>query len=72
MARAMLDYTKRVLEKVSFNLSLFKREIKKALKSLLPYEVDELIIWLRSYIKQHPRISPALVYLESKRSRFNR
>jgi len=71
MARAMLDYTKTVLEKVSFNVSLFKRELKKALKILLPYEVDELIIWLRIYSEQHPRIRPSLVYLESKRSRFD-
>ena len=39
MARAMYEYTKTVLKKVSFNTDLFCRELEKALNRLLPYEV---------------------------------
>ncbi|CAI8224652.1 MAG: hypothetical protein MRY51_09605 [Flavobacteriaceae bacterium] len=69
MARAMLEYTKTVLEKVSFNMGLFKRELKKAMNYLLPNEIDELLIWLRDYSREKPEVKPAVLYLESKRNR---
>ncbi|VAW21422.1 hypothetical protein MNBD_BACTEROID04-1678, partial [hydrothermal vent metagenome] len=34
MARAMFEYTKTVLEKVSFNKELFKKELEKAINRL--------------------------------------
>jgi len=37
MARAMFEYSKTVLKKVSFNTDLFCRELEKALKRLLPH-----------------------------------
>ncbi|WP_422091686.1 hypothetical protein [Tenacibaculum ovolyticum] len=54
MARAMYEYTKTVLKKVSFNTDLFKRELEKALNRLLPYEIDELAIWLRQFTANKP------------------
>jgi DNA replication protein DnaD len=69
MARAMLEYTKMVLQKVSFNMGLFRRELKKASKTLLPYEIEELIIWLREFCKENPKVKTTLIYLENKRSR---
>ncbi|MCO4780574.1 MAG: hypothetical protein KC471_09325 [Flavobacteriaceae bacterium] len=69
MARAMLEYTKMVLQKVSFNMGLFRRELKKASKRLLPYEIEELIIWLREFSKKNPKVKTTLIYLENKRSR---
>jgi DNA replication protein DnaD len=69
MARAMLEYTKMVLQKVSFNMGLFRRELKKASKTLLPYEIEELIIWLREFSKKNPKVKTTLIYLENKRSR---
>ena len=42
MPRAMLEYTKEILKKVSFDTQLFCRELKKATERLLPYELDEL------------------------------
>jgi len=69
MARAMLEYTKMVLQKVSFNIGLFRRELKKASKRLLPYEIEELIIWLREFNKENPKVKTTLIYLENKRSR---
>jgi len=56
MARAMYEYTKTVLKKVSFSSDLFNRELEKALIRLLPYEVDELIIWLKQYTANKPEL----------------
>jgi len=57
MARAMYEYTKTVLKKVSFNSELFCKELEKALARLLPYEVDELIIWLKKYTANKPELT---------------
>ena len=42
MARAMYEYSKTVLRKVSFNSDLFYKELEKALQRLLPHEINEL------------------------------
>jgi len=64
MARAMFEYTKTVLNKVSFDVNLFSRELKKALKRLLPYEIEELKIFIQSLIKQNPDLNQCLIYLK--------
>ncbi|MEM8999202.1 MAG: hypothetical protein AAGB24_02975 [Bacteroidota bacterium] len=64
MARAMLEYTKTVLQKVSFDAKLFTREVKKAVSRLLPNEIEELRIWLRQYILDKPELRPSLIYLK--------
>lgn len=56
MARAMFEYTKTVLKKVSFNSELFCKELEKALNRLLPYEVDELTIWLKQFTANKPEL----------------
>ena len=56
MARAMFEYTKTVLKKVSFNSDLFCKELEKALQRLLPYEVDELTIWLKKFTSNKPEL----------------
>ena len=56
MARAMLDYTKTILEKVSFDVQLFSKELRKASERLLPYEIIELEIWIESLLKQKPQL----------------
>ena len=56
MARAMFEYTKTILTKVSFNTELFCRELEKALKSLLPYEIKELTIWLKQFTANKPEL----------------
>ncbi len=56
MARAMYEYTKTVLKKVSFSVDLFTRELQKALTRLLPFEIDELRLWLINYTKQKPEL----------------
>lgn len=64
MARAMFDYTKTVLERVSFDANLFCRELQKALERLLPYEVEELKIWIKSLTLQKPELNQCLIYLK--------
>ena len=64
MARAMFDYTKTVLERVSFDVNLFCKELEKALDRLLPYEIEELKIWIKSYTLQKPDLNKCLIYLK--------
>jgi DNA replication protein DnaD len=46
----MFDYTKSILERVSFDPILFCKELEKAIKSLLPYEMEQLREWLFNFI----------------------
>lgn len=65
MARAMFEYTKTILEKVSFDANLFCREVEKAMRRLLPYEIEELRIFIKSLIMQNPELNQCLVYLKA-------
>ena len=60
----MFEYTKTVLDKVSFDVSLFCKEVKKALERLLPYEIEELKVFIDSLIKQNPELNQCLIYLK--------
>jgi len=64
MARAMLEYTKTVLNKVSFDTTLFCKEVQKAVQRLLPYEIEELKEFILSLIRQNPELNQCLVYLK--------
>ncbi|MDX1602588.1 hypothetical protein HC174_05570 [Salinimicrobium sp. CDJ15-81-2] len=63
MARAMFEYTKTVLSKVSFDVTLFCKEVKKALQRLLPYEIEELKLYIFTLIRQNPELNQCLIYL---------
>ena len=63
MARAMYEYTKTVLSKVSFDVTLFCKEVKKALQRLLPYEIEELKLYIFTLIRQNPELNKCLMYL---------
>jgi DNA replication protein DnaD len=65
MARAMFEYTKTVLKKVSFNSDLFYKELEKALKRLLPYEVEELAIWLKQFTANKPELYVCMALIKS-------
>jgi len=65
MARAMLDYYKTVLQKVSFDVKLFSRELKKAINRLLPHEIEELKYWLQLFLTDKPELQPSLIYLKA-------
>ncbi len=51
----MLEYCKLVLEKISFNRKLFRREYRKSFRYLEPKEHFELKKWLRSKMNRSPR-----------------
>jgi hypothetical protein len=42
---SMLEYIKTILQKVSFDRSLFEKELRKAIHSLIPDEVKQLKAW---------------------------
>ena len=63
MAGSMLEYTKTVLQKVSFDARLFTRELRKAVERLLPGEIEELRAWLTQFITDKPELRYTLNYL---------
>ena len=63
MARAMFEYSKTVLKKVSFSSDLFCKELEKALKRLLPHEINELTIWLRQFTSNKPELHSYLALI---------
>jgi DNA replication protein DnaD len=65
MARAMLEYYKTVLQKVSFDAKLFSKELKKAISKLLPFEIEELKHWLLQFITDKPELQESLIYIKS-------
>ncbi|MDX1365835.1 MAG: hypothetical protein R3243_16640 [Arenibacter latericius] len=65
MANAMLEYTKTVLQKVSFDTRLFSKELKKAVTRLQPNELEELKHWLQRYIFDKPELQQSLIYLKT-------
>jgi len=65
MARAMFEYTKVVLEKVSFNKELFIKELEKAVNRLLPYEIKELYFWLRDFTVNKPDLHNCLALVKN-------
>ena len=70
MARAMFEYTKAVLEKVSFNKELFKKELEKAVNRLLPYEIKELFYWLKDFTSNKPELIGCLALIENTKRSF--
>ena len=63
MKRTMFAYTKSILERVSFDPLLFCKELEKALKVLLPYEIEQLTEWLLNYTIEKPELRQCLIYV---------
>jgi hypothetical protein len=63
MPRAMFEYTKEVLKKVSFDTNLFCKELKKATERLLPYELIELKDFILNLMQKNPSLKRCLIYL---------
>jgi DNA replication protein DnaD len=61
----MLEYSKTVLKKVSFDAKLFCKELKKAISRLLPDEIEELKLWLHQFITDKPELRPSLIYIKT-------
>ena len=60
----MFAYTKNILESVSFDPKLFCKELEKALKMLLTYEIEQLTAWLLNYTNQKPELKQCLIYIK--------
>ena len=61
MSRMLYDYTKNVLERVSFDPELFMKELRKAIKKLLPYELEDLRKWLVYFVNKNPNLEPYVI-----------
>lgn len=64
MPRTMISYTKQILVSVSFDPKLFCKEVEKAVKTLLPYEIEQLIDWLQTFTTEKPELRACLAYVE--------
>ena len=64
MPTRMFTYTKSILERVSFDPILFFKEFEKALKVLLPYEVDQLKKWVLQFTEKRPELQDCLILIE--------
>jgi hypothetical protein len=60
MSRMIYDYTKEVLERVSFDPGLFIKELRKAVRNLLPYEIERLKKWLLFFTNKKPELIKCL------------
>jgi hypothetical protein len=61
MSKIMFDYTKSILERVSFDTILFCKELEKAIKTLLPYEMEQLREWLLHFTIEKPELKQCLL-----------
>ncbi|MBE0391184.1 hypothetical protein [Flavobacterium sp. PL002] len=61
MSKIMFDYTKSILERVSFDPSLFCKELEKAIRTLLPYEIEQLREWLFDFTFEKPELKQCLL-----------
>lgn len=66
MSKSMLDYTKSVLKRVSFDVDLFCKELQKAYKVLLPFELEELTSWLSKYLEKKPELQHVMLLIHNK------
>lgn len=61
MSRMIYDYTKEILERVSFDPELFTKELKKAIRNLLPYEIEHLKRWLLFFTNEKPELQKCVI-----------
>jgi ribosomal protein L25 (general stress protein Ctc) len=64
MSRMIYDYTKSELESVSIDPNQFKKKLRKAVHSLLPYEIDHLQKWLSYFTVNKPELQRCLTEVE--------
>jgi len=65
MSKSMIDYTKSILERVSFDPVLFCKELEKHVKILLTYEFEKLTKWILNFTKEKPELRKCVVYLNN-------
>lgn len=65
MQETRITFTKKILERVSFDPRLFCKELEKALKSLLPYEIEQLADWLLQFVKEKPELRHCVLMVKT-------
>jgi hypothetical protein len=65
MSKIMFDYTKSVLERVSFDPILFCKELEKAIRTLLPFELEQLREWLNAFTIEKPELKQCLIIVNT-------
>ena len=50
---------------MSFDVKLFCKELEKATRVLLPFELEELREWLLSFTEEKPELRQCIVYIEN-------
>ena len=65
MSKQTIAFTKTILERVSFDAKLFAKELQKAIKTLLPYELEELTDWFYSFTSGKPELRKCQIYLNA-------
>jgi len=61
MSRKMLEYSKQILSKMSFDVKLFKKELAKAYQNLVEEEVRELRSWVHVNFGEQYCLQPIYV-----------
>lgn len=59
----MLEYAKVVLHNVSFNPQLFYKELEKIMDNMLPYEAEQLTLWVDEFIKDKPELQESFMLI---------
>ena len=55
-----LKYYQQILQKVSFDARLFRKELRKAYKYLTPKECDILRVWVNEFVAHRTELQIAL------------
>jgi len=61
MSKKMLEYTKDLLKKVSFDVKLFRKELAKAYQNLMEEDIEELKNWVVSNFGEQYLYNPIYV-----------
>ena len=61
MSKKMLEYTKDLLKKVSFDVKLFRKELAKAYQNLMEEDIEELKNWVVSNFGKQYLLNPIFV-----------
>lgn len=64
MKMSKVTFTKNILERVSFDPLLFCKELAKAMKTLLPYEIEQLTVWLLHFTNEKPELKQCLIHID--------
>lgn len=56
----MFEYSINILKNVSFDSALFSKELEKAMRTLLPYDVEQLIKWVNDFLIENPKLKAEL------------